>query len=260
VNTVASVVAAILFAISTIVCSILSVPLSLMDRSGRLYLVIGRFWARSFLVLFGIHVTVTGRENIRRGQNYVYLANHSSHVDIPVVMAAIPDQIRIILKKSLTRIPIWGWALKASPFITIDRSNPAAATESLAEAVRKIRAGASILLFPEGTRTSDGKLQPFKRGAFRLAFDSKTPMLPVAITGTYDILSRGSGILPRFGGRVHVRIGEVIDPEAFTARLSESDAGVSSSGLPAAPPNARALEIAMMKEAEARVRTMLEAN
>jgi 1-acyl-sn-glycerol-3-phosphate acyltransferase len=239
VKAVLSIIATLLFAVDTIVCSVLSVPLSLMDPSGRLYMVIGRFWARSFLWLYAIRVTVRGLENIRPGQNYVYLANHSSYVDIPVVMACIPDQIRIILKKSLTKIPIWGWALTVGPFITIDRSNASAAAESLKVAIEKIQRGASILLFPEGTRTHDGALQPFKRGAFRLAYDSKTPMLPLAIEGTYDILPRHGNPLPRFGSRVTLSIGHAIDPSAFTE------------------PNARAQEIAMMKFAEDRLRTML---
>lgn len=234
-----SVISTLLFLIDTIVCSILSVPLSLMDPSGRLYMTIARFWARSFLWLYGTRVTVHGLENIRPGQNYVYLANHSSYVDVPLVIARIPDQIRIILKQSLTNIPIWGWALKTGPFITIDRSNAANATKSLQVAIQKIQAGASILLFPEGTRTYDGALQPFKRGAFRLAYDSKTPMLPIAIRGTYNILPRKGG-LPKFGGRVTLTIGEVIDPNSFTE------------------PNARAQEIAMMKFAEDRLREMLE--
>lgn len=237
-RTVLSLVATFLFAISTIVCSLVSIPISLVDPTGRFYLIIGRFWARTFLWFFRIRVTAHGLEHIERGKNYVYLANHSSYVDIPVVMTAIPDEIRIILKKSLMKIPIWGWSLKAGPFIGIDRTNPAEAAESLKEAVEKIQKGASILLFPEGTRTSDGKLQPFKRGAFRLAYDSKTPMLPIALTGTYDILSREGG-LPRFGGHVTVTVGEPIDPAMF------------SEGHP------RTQELAMMKFAEEKLRAML---
>jgi 1-acyl-sn-glycerol-3-phosphate acyltransferase len=150
-----------------------------------------RNWARVVLAVFGIQVHVHGTERLQRGQHYVYVSNHASMFDIPAVIASIPDAIHIVFKKELTRVPIWGWALAISPYITIDRGNPRGAMASLERAAKKIRTGKSILLFAEGTRTQDGKLQPFKRGAFLLAVKAGIPIVPVTINHTYRIMPKG---------------------------------------------------------------------
>ena len=235
-NILLSIIATILFVAGTIFFSVLSIPMALIDRSGKAYLWISRIWARSFLLLYGIRVRITGLDHIRKGEHYVYVANHSSYTDIPILLATIPDNIRLILKSSLTRIPIWGWALLVSPFLIIDRSSAAKSQRTLEKAIETIRRGASVLLFPEGTRTPTGDLQAFKRGAFHLAYDSIAPILPVAIIGSYQIMSRHDK-LPKWGGRAEIRIGEAIYPRQTSKE------------------QARAAEIELMKEAEARVRT-----
>src|SRR6185503_3807800 len=113
--------------------------------------------------------------------------------------------------QSLTRIPIWGWALLVSPMIIIDRSSPARSKKSLAKAIGKINDGASVLLFPEGTRTPDGHLHDFKRGAFHLAYQSGAKVLPVALIGTYDILPRHKK-MPQ-PGHVTIRIGTPLEAD-----------------------------------------------
>jgi 1-acyl-sn-glycerol-3-phosphate acyltransferase len=233
-----SILASILFAVGTVFFSIFSVPLSVFDRSGKSYLWISRIWSRFFLLLFGIRVTIKGTENIRHGEHYVYVANHSSYTDIPLLLATVPDDIRLILRRSLTRIPIWGWALLVGPFLIIDRSSATKSQRTLKQAVETIRKGASVLLFPEGTRTNTGTVQPFKRGAFHLAYDSNAPILPVAIIGSYNIMSRHE-TLPKWGRRAEVRIGEAIYPQAHSAE------------------SARSAEIELMREAESRVRALL---
>lgn len=150
-----------------------------------------RNWARVVLGVFGIRVHLFGGERLQVGQHYVYVSNHASMFDIPAVIASIPDKVHIVFKKELTRVPIWGWALAISPYITIDRGNPRGAMASLEKAAKKIQKGKSILLFAEGTRTRDGKLQPFKRGAFLLALKSGIPLVPVTINRTYHILPKG---------------------------------------------------------------------
>jgi 1-acyl-sn-glycerol-3-phosphate acyltransferase len=112
--------------------------------------------------------------------------------DIPVVIAGLPDDIRLVYKKELERIPIFGWGLKWGSYIGIDRGRGAEARRSLDEAVHKIRNGASVLLFVEGTRTSDGGLQPFKRGAFHLAAQAGVPVIPLTINGTFSIVPKHS--------------------------------------------------------------------
>ncbi|MBI5463585.1 MAG: 1-acyl-sn-glycerol-3-phosphate acyltransferase [Ignavibacteriales bacterium] len=178
--------------IMTAVLSTAAIFLLPIDRSHRSFYGIGRQWARMMLRLFGVKVTVKGLEHLAPGQHYVYVSNHASMFDIPAVMASIPDNINIVLKKELTRVPIWGWALKLGPYIVIDRFNPREASRSLEEAAEKICGGRSAQLYAEGTRTRDGKLQPFKRGAFALAVKSGIPVVPLTINNTFRILKKGS--------------------------------------------------------------------
>ncbi len=152
---------------------------------------VARTFSRIVLRLFGITVEVQGREHVRRGQPYVYVANHASLFDIPAAVHGVPDRIHLVYKKELERIPFFGWGLKfGRTYIAIDRRKGAQAAKSLKEAAEKIRNGASVLLFAEGTRTRDGKLQPFKRGAFNLAVRAGVPIVPLTINGSYNILPR----------------------------------------------------------------------
>jgi 1-acyl-sn-glycerol-3-phosphate acyltransferase len=137
-------------------------------------------------------VHVEGGENIDKEKPYIFVSNHASMADIPAVMVALNGNVNIVFKKELTYIPIWGWALRYGPFIMIDRSNPRSAIQSIERAVRSIRNGSSVIFFPEGTRTRDGKLQPFKRGAFSLAVKAGAPIIPMTINNTFKILPKGT--------------------------------------------------------------------
>jgi 1-acyl-sn-glycerol-3-phosphate acyltransferase len=201
------IIAAVLFLLVTVILSVVSILFALIDPSGRLYLWLAKAWSRIFLFLFRTKVSVSGASNIKKGNHYVFCSNHSSYADIPVLSVAVPQYIRLILRNTLTRIPIWGWALVASPMIIIDRSNAVKARKTLTRAVEIIKGGASVLLFPEGTRTRDGNLQSFKRGAFHLAYESEVEVIPVAIKGTFELMPRTEN-LPKTGKHVSVRIGE----------------------------------------------------
>lgn len=176
--------------IVTIVFASLAIVASILDRSGKVYHFLGKIWAKLLLWIAGVKVEVIGLENINSDENYVYVANHSSGFDIPVVMASIPGQLRIVFKKELTKIPLFGWQLRIGPYILIDRENPTKAMESLEIAKKKIEKGASVLLFAEGTRSRDGNIQPFKRGAFTLATRSGKKIVPLTIKGTFEILPK----------------------------------------------------------------------
>lgn len=169
--------------------ALLSTPL---DRSGRTFHAMSRAWSEFILFLFGIKVITKGEENVDPSQHYIYISNHASAFDIPATVNGIPDDIRFVLKKELTRIPIWGWALKYGHYISIDRGKARDAIKSLEEAAERMRNGASVILFAEGTRTRDGKLQPFKRGAFTLAIKAGIPIIPVTINNTFKIMRKGS--------------------------------------------------------------------
>lgn len=153
---------------------------------------IARWWARTVLRLCGVRVRVRGLENVDFSRNYVYVSNHASMFDIPVIVSSVPDQIRIIYKKELEVIPFFGWGLKFGSYIGIDRGRGSKALRSLDSAVEKIRRGASVLMYAEGTRTLNGKLQQFKRGAFNLALRAGTPVVPLTVNGSFTILPKHS--------------------------------------------------------------------
>ena len=185
-----------LFTLSMFFASIILVTL-LITRSSRVFHAYCRVWARSVLFVCGVNVHVRGVENLGKERSFVYVSNHANLFDIPAVIAAIPDQIRIVYKKELHWIPIFGWGLKFGSYIDVDRGRSRKAQQSLEEAIGKIQSGESVLLFAEGTRTLDGQLQPFKRGAFHIAVRSGVPVVPLTINGSYKILPKHSiAIIP----------------------------------------------------------------
>ncbi len=166
---------------------------TIFDRTGKWFHFIARAWAKTILRVCGVIVQVEGLEKINFTRNYIYVSNHASQFDIPAVIACIPDKIRIVYKKELEKIPIFGWGLKyGKTYIAIDRERSHHALQSLEKAAKKIRTGASVLVFGEGTRSVDGKLQPFKRGPFNLALKAGVPIVPVSIKGSYKILPKHS--------------------------------------------------------------------
>jgi 1-acyl-sn-glycerol-3-phosphate acyltransferase len=171
-------------------CELLITP---FHRTGKLFHTLARFYGKGVLRASGVTLNVVGLERVDFSRSYIYVSNHASLFDIPSVLVGIPDQIRIIYKKELEKIPIFGWGLKyGKTYIGIDRGKGPNAIQSLEEAVNKIRNGASVILFGEGTRSSDGNLQPFKRGPFNLALRAGVPVVPVTIKGSFDILSKKS--------------------------------------------------------------------
>jgi 1-acyl-sn-glycerol-3-phosphate acyltransferase len=205
------------FVVLTIVGSLLALPSGLIDRSGELVLKLARWWARGVLGSAGVRVVVRSHTTLEPRRSYVFMANHLSSVDIWAVLVAVPVPLRFIAKKQLGTIPLFGWAMRAGRFIFIDRQNPVAARRSIDEAARRIRSGQSVVMFPEGTRSRDGTLGPFKKGGFHLAISSGADIIPVAIRGTRELMPRGA-ILIR-PGTVSFQMGEPIP----TAGLSTND-------------------------------------
>lgn len=212
------------FLVSTIVTAIIAVVAFVtlpFNRNQKLYHRVGRVWSKLLLRICGVRVELHGAEHCAHGASVIYAANHASMLDIPVVIASVPDDIRLVYKKELEKIPIFGWGLKYGSYIGIDRGRGTEARKSLEEAVDKIRRGASVLLFVEGTRTSDGNLQPFKRGAFNLAARSGVPVIPLTINGTYALVPKHS--LRIRSGTVHLHFDAPIRVEgAASERETES--------------------------------------
>ena len=209
--------ASISFVIATIVGSILALVLGAADRTGDAVLALARLWSRVILGAPGVRVQVSSRVPLDPTRPYVFVANHASMIDIWAVFIAVPASFRFIAKKQLSYIPLFGWAMSAGRFIFIDRQNPLAARRSIDEAARRIRAGQSVVIFPEGTRTRDGRLGPFKKGGFRLAIDSGAAIVPIAIKGSRELMPRGAALIR--SGTVTVDIGEPIP----TAGLKTED-------------------------------------
>lgn len=205
--------------IETVVFAILAIIASIIDKSGKVYNFLGNLWAKILLWIAGVKVEIIGLENINSDENYVYVANHCSGFDIPVVLASIPGQLRIVFKKELTKIPVFGWQLKIGPYILIDRENPTKAMESLELAKKQIEKGVSVLLFAEGTRSLDGNIQPFKRGAFTLATRSGKKIIPLTIKGTFEILPKKKRRIKP--GLVKLFIDKPIEHDGSTDKKSE---------------------------------------
>lgn len=168
--------------------ALVSIPFS---KKGTAYFWAGSTWSKFILWICNIRVAVHGVGDIDRAGNFIVVSNHASVFDIPTLMTIFP-RMRIMFKKELSYIPLWGWALKYGHHILVDRKKGAEAMKSLDRAAQAIAEGGQVLLFAEGTRTRDGKLQPFKRGAFALAAKSGVPIVPVAINGSFHILPKGS--------------------------------------------------------------------
>lgn len=166
-------------------------------------------WSQTLNKIIGIKIDIKGLENINPDESYIYVCNHSSLLDIPVLLGTLPGDVRIIYKKELEKIPIFGFGLRKSNLIGIDRSDPRKAMNSLDEAINIIKEGASVIIFPEGTRDAGNQVGEFKRGGFLIAEKANTPILPIAIEGTYDLLKPGKFLLKP--GKVTLNILDSID-------------------------------------------------
>jgi 1-acyl-sn-glycerol-3-phosphate acyltransferase len=202
------------FVIATILGSLGALVLGAADRSGDGVLWLARLWSRVILGVPGVKIDVTIRAQLDPDRPYIFMPNHGSMIDIWAVFVAIPSSFRFIAKKQLSRIPLFGWAMSAGRFIFIDRQNPLAARRTMDEAARRIKAGQSVVIFPEGTRTRDGRLCPFKKGGFHLAVDSGVSIVPVAIRGSRALMPRGAAIIR--AGTVSVEVGEPIPTAGLT--------------------------------------------
>jgi len=165
----------------------------------------------------GIRVEVTGLENVPAGVSCIFLSNHVSNLDPPVLLPAIPGQTSVLLKKELMRIPILGTAMRLGKFIPVERgSQREAAKASVAAAAEALKSGLHILIFAEGTRSRDGRLAAFKRGPFYLAKETGAPVIPVAISGTQTMMRKGSAAIAP--GVARIQMLPPIDPAAYETR------------------------------------------
>jgi 1-acyl-sn-glycerol-3-phosphate acyltransferase len=177
---------------------------------GSTMLVLGRVWVRWILATFRVHVDVAGIENVPTHAPVILMSNHQSLADIAAIVSTLPRTVRwrFVAKKELVRVPIFGQALVASGHIIIDRGDRQKAVASLQRAAERIRAGTSVIVFPEGTRSPEGQLRRFKSGPFHLAIEAQVPIVPVTVSGSHHITPKGE--LRVHAGRVKIAYGTPI--------------------------------------------------
>lgn len=203
--------------IYTIMSSICSLIVSFFDKDGALvHRKCAVPWAKTILFICGVKLKVNGVENIRKDIPCIYMSNHQSYFDIFALLAGLPVDFKFIMKKELMRIPILGTAMKRAGYISLDREDSRKAIVSVNMAADRIRNGASVLIFPEGTRSEDGIVREFKKGGFHLAMKAGCDIVPVAIVKSRDIVPKGS--LKVNKGIIYFHIGKAIPAKEYSKR------------------------------------------
>lgn len=201
----------------TVVLGTLSIGSSLFQSSGRFAHWCARSWARLILATTGVDVDVSGLERLDPNRAYVFVANHQSIYDIPIVFWSLPYQVRILAKASLGTFPFIGWHLRRTGHMLVDRKNPVRALHVFARASNVMKQGLCLIVFPEGTRSRDGRVAPFKGGSFLLALRTGLPVVPLSVVGSRHVMLKGR--LATYPGRVKLIVHEPID----TTTLADVD-------------------------------------
>jgi len=200
----------------TIILGTISLVISLFDRNGRIQHKFARFW--SWLVMKTIlsPVKVTGMDRVDDSKPRVYAVTHASALDIPILYVYLPFRFRIIFKSELLAYPFVGWHLKRSGQVCINQQNPAASIGAVKSALRSLRAGMPLVIFPEGGRTRDGQIQPFLPGAFFLAIKAQADIVPIALVGTFALLPMNTYHIQC--QPLEMRVGEPVSTVGLTLR------------------------------------------
>jgi len=207
------------FLVSTVFFGTLALAVSLFDKTGRAQHRIARLWARSSVLISLSRLTLHGAENLTKHPVAVFAANHTSYMDTPVVFASLPFQFRILAKKELWSLPFIGWYLNRSGQIPISTENAHATLSSLGAGVRALRSGMPLFVFPEGSRTPTGEMQPFLSGAAYLAIRAQVPLIPIALSGVYDLLPIHTRHF--YPGPLTLTVGEPISTHGMSMRQAD---------------------------------------
>ena len=199
--------------LDTCVLALLIIMVSPFDRNGNLVHYIGKFWALFNVYLFGTRLSIRGREKIEKGRAYIIMSNHQSLFDVWALIGKLPLQLRWIMKSGIKKVPLFGYALERMGHIYVDRRKRKNTVHSLEAAGKKIKEGTSVVIFPEGTRSKDGRLQKFHRGGAVLAFKSGVSILPVTVNGGRFVMPKDT--LALMPGKIEVVVGDLIDPGPF---------------------------------------------
>lgn len=210
----ASLLVALMTGLYTLVLGVIGMALCLLVPGGALLMPLARLWSWLVMRTARVRWRATFDPALDPRRPAVYAANHQSQFDIPALVLSMPADFRVVAKRSLMYVPIFGWALWLAGFIFIDRSNRDQAIRSLDRAAGRLKRGTSVAIFAEGTRSVDGTLLPFKRGGFVLALQAGVPVVPVTIKGGHAILPKGRlAIRP---GTIDVHYGAPVETTGFT--------------------------------------------
>lgn len=209
----------IIFVLTTMILGTVSIFLSLFDSSGNIPHLVARLWGKIQLRITGTRVTITGLQNIDPRASYILVSNHQSTFDIFALLGYLPLQFRWIAKAELFRIPFLGWAMTRTGYIPIERDSPKKAYRSMLQAAEAVKGGVSVIIFPEGTRSPNGRLQAFKKGLLLIALKSQAPVMPITIQGTARIMQKGDW--RTYPGKVRITIDPPIDTTGIPAEKEE---------------------------------------
>lgn len=204
---------------NTLMCAIITMFFFPFKNSAPLHWV-QMWWCKMFFYLLFLPVTMDGQENIDPKQSYVFVANHSSMFDVWLIYGWLPVVFKWMMKAELRKVPFVGSACKAAGHIFVDRTNLRKSKQSIEQVKSILHDGVSTVIFPEGTRSENGQLGRFRRGAFQIALDLGLPIVPLSISGCYDVLKKGEIFVHRHP--VHLHIGKPIDLNEMRKQLHES--------------------------------------
>lgn len=201
---------------ATIIFGLMAIFTGFFSKTGNVPHLVARLWAKTILFMARVKLNVRGLDRLNPEKSYIFMANHQSNFDIPALFVGLPVQFRWLAKAELFKIPIFGQGMRGCGYISIDRSNRESAFNSIQEAADKIKSGASVMIFPEGTRSHDGALLPFKKGGFVLAQGAGVPVVPIVIRGSRAIMAKKEMRIKT--GEITIEILPEIDTLAFAGK------------------------------------------
>lgn len=202
--------------IATLLLGIIALTAYPFDRKGRIGHRCARLWGRVALLANGVKVRVEGLEKIKGKGPFIFMANHQGTYDIFALLGYLPFHFKWLAKKELFSIPFFGWAMNAAGYISLDRQGTRETAEAMNQAALRIREGMSVVIFPEGSRSPDGSIQPFKKGGFTLALKAKVPIIPISIAGSREIMPKER--LRASAGEIRIRVGDMIETGSLSIR------------------------------------------
>ncbi len=205
--------------VATLVLGVFAFITYPFDRQGKAGHYYAKLWGKVALLANRVKVEVEGMEQLSGKGPYIFMSNHQGYYDIFALLSHLPYQFKWLAKKELFSVPFLGWTMAAVGYISIDRGGTRDTVEAMNEAAQKIRDGISVVIFPEGSRSPDGSIQPFKKGGFTLAIKSRVPIVPVSISGSRDIMPKDR--LTAAPGEIRILVGHPIETESCALKDRE---------------------------------------